>query len=345
MTSPNPAVGAVIVQNGGIAGEGWHEYAGGPHAEVNAIKAAGRASYGSTMYVTLEPCNIYGKTPPCTQAVIEAGINKVVVGAFDPNPAVSGRGATALRAAGVEVEEGPFKQEINDFNEAYNKHVVTGLPFVTMKTAMSLDGKIATGTGSSRWITSEPARELVHKMRGESDIVMTGVGTVVADNPRLDVRLDGFKGTQPVRLIIDGQGKIPEDALVVTSAKETLTIVATTDLISLDKSQRLSDAGVEVLRVPRINGRIDINRLLRELGSRGTCSVLLEAGAALATAFISEGLVDKYVIFIAPKLIGGETAPGPFGGPGIEDVGQAIKLRFAGVEQVGEDLCVEAYPI
>lgn len=344
MTSPNPAVGAVIVQNGGIAGEGWHEYAGGPHAEVNAIKAAGRAAYGSAMYVTLEPCNTFGKTPPCTQAIIEAGVNKVVIGAFDPNPAVSGRGAAALRAAGIEVEEGPFKEEITGLNEGYNKHVISGLPFVTMKTAMSLDGKIATRTGSSRWITSEPARELVHAMRAASDAVMTGIGTVVADNPRLDVRLEGFKGAQPVRIIVDGQGKIPEDALVVTSAGETSTIVATTDLMSVDKSQRLSDAGVEVVMVPRINGRIDLNRLLRELGSRGMCSVLLEAGAALATAFISEGLMDKYVIFIAPKLIGGETAPGFMGGPGMDDVGQAIKLKFADFKQVGEDLYIEAYP-
>jgi diaminohydroxyphosphoribosylaminopyrimidine deaminase / 5-amino-6-(5-phosphoribosylamino)uracil reductase len=345
MTSPNPAVGAVIVQNGGVAGEGWHEYAGGAHAEVNAIKAAGRAAYGSAMYVTLEPCNTYGKTPPCTQALVEAGVNKVVIGALDPNPSVSGRGVTALRAAGVEVEDGPFKEEITIMNEGYNKHVTSGLPFVTMKTAMSLDGKIATRTGSSRWITSEPARELVHAMRGESDAVMTGIGTVISDNPRLDVRLDNFKGTQPIRIIIDGQGKIPEDALVVSSAKDTLTIVATTDVISLDKSQSLSDAGVEVFMVPRVNGRIDLRKLLRELGTRGLCSIMLEAGAALATAFISEGLVDKYVIFIAPKLIGGDTAPSLMGGPGIDDINQAIKLKFAEYKQVGEDLYVEAYPI
>ncbi len=344
MTSPNPAVGAVIVQNGGIIGEGWHEYAGGAHAEVNAIKAAGRAAYGSTMYVTLEPCNTYGKTPPCTQAVTEAGVNKVVIGAYDPNPAVSGRGATALRAANVEVEEGPFKDEITRLNEGYNKHVGSGLPFVTLKTAMSLDGKIATRTGSSRWITSEPARQLVHLMRGESDAVITGIGTVLADNPRLDVRLDGFKGTQPVRVIIDGQGKIPEDALIVSSAKETLTIVATTDLMSLDKSQRLNDAGVEVVMIPRINGRIDLNKLLRELGLRDMCSVLLEAGSALATAFISEGLIDKYVIFIAPKLIGGEAAPGILGGLGIDDINDAVKVKFSDYKQVGEDIYVEAYP-
>jgi len=344
MTSPNPAVGAVIVQNGGIVGEGWHEYAGGAHAEVNAIKAAGRAAYGGTMYVTLEPCNTYGKTPPCTQAVSEAGLNKVVIGAYDPNPAVSGRGVTALRAGNVEVEEGPFKEEITRLNEGYNKHISGGLPFVTLKTAMSLDGKIATRTGSSRWITSEPARQMVHRMRGESDAVVTGIGTVIADNPRLDVRLEDFKGTQPVRVVIDGQGKIPEDALVVTSAQETLTIVATTELMSLDKSQRLSDAGAEVVMIPRINGRIDLNKLLRELGARDMCSVLLEAGSALATAFIQEGLVDKYAIFIAPKLIGGEGAPGLLGGLGVDDVNKAIKLRFFDFRQVGDDIYVEAYP-
>jgi diaminohydroxyphosphoribosylaminopyrimidine deaminase/5-amino-6-(5-phosphoribosylamino)uracil reductase len=344
MTSPNPAVGAVIVQNGGIVGEGWHEYAGGPHAEVNALKAAGRSAYGGAMYVSLEPCNTYGRTPPCTQAIIDAGLNVVIVGAMDPNPSVSGRGVTAIRAAGIEVIEGPFKDEITKMNEGYNKHVTSGLPFITMKTAVSLDGKTATKTGSSRWITSEAARERVHAMRGESDSVMTGIGTVIADNPRLDVRLDNFKGKQPTRVIIDGQGKIPEDALVVRSAKDVPTVVATTDLMSLEKSQKLSDAGVEVVMIPRVNERIDLNKLLRELGSRNMCSVLLEAGQALATAFITEGLIDKYVFFIAPKLIGGVAAPGVFGGPGIEDINDCSRLKITDCEMVGGDLMIEAYP-
>lgn len=344
MTCPNPAVGAVVVQNGSIIGEGWHEYAGGPHAEINAMKAAGRGAYAGTLYVTLEPCNSFGKTPPCTQAIIETGLNKVIVGATDPNPAVRGRGIRALRGAGIEVEDGPFKEEITKLNEDYNKHIETGRPFVTMKAAMSLDGKIATKTGSSRWITSESARERVHVLRGESNVVMTGIGTILADNPRLDVRLDDFKGTPPIRIVIDGQGRIPTDSLVVSTAGEIATIVATTELMSLAKSQSLSEAGVEVMMVARVNGRMDLNRLLRELGSRGLCSVLLEAGSALTTAFITEGLVDKYIFFIAPKLIGGDAAPGVFGGKGIEDIKEALRLTFSDYEQVGEDLYVEAYP-
>lgn len=343
-TSPNPAVGCVIVNGGGIVGEGWHEYAGGPHAEVNALKAAGKAAYGADMYVTLEPCNIHGKTPPCTKAIIEAGINRVIVAAGDPNPAVNGAGITDLRAAGLKVETGVLASISEKMNEAYNKHIVSGLPFVTMKVAMSADGRIATKTGSSRWITGEAARRRVHLLRSRSDAVLTGIGTVIADNPRLDARLDGAPVHQPVRVIVDGQGRIPEDAVVVTSAKETPTIIATTDMMSLDKSQKLSDAGAEVVIVAKTDGRIDIEKLLAELGARGICSILLEAGSALSSAFITERLPDKYIFFMAPKLIGGDAALGFYGGRGIEDISEAVALDFGEIEKVGEDIMIEAYP-
>jgi diaminohydroxyphosphoribosylaminopyrimidine deaminase/5-amino-6-(5-phosphoribosylamino)uracil reductase len=344
-TSPNPAVGAVVVQSGGIVGEGWHEYAGGPHAEVNALRAAGKSAYGATMYVTLEPCNTQGRTPPCTNAIVEAGIAKVAVGTTDPNPQVSGRGILALRAAGIAVEEGPLRDEIRLLNEAYNKHIVTGMPFVTLKLAMSLDGKIATKTGSSRWITGEAARERAHRLRSVNDVVLTGMGTILADNPRLDVRLEGYRGRQPARVVVDGRGRVPADALVVESAGETPTIIATTDLMSLEKSQALADAGAEVMVVPRVEERIDLKRLLRDLGQRGFNSIMIEAGAALATAFITEELVDKYVFFIAPKLIGGTAALGFYGGIGVEDIKDARGLRFANCETVGDDIMIEAYPV
>lgn len=343
-TSPNPAVGCVIINNGGIVGEGWHEYAGGPHAEANALKAAGRAAYGGAMYVTLEPCNIHGKTPPCTKAIIEAGINLVIVGTGDPNPSVNGRGIAELRNAGLKVETGVMAEQIEKMNEAYNKHITTGLPFVTMKVAMSADGRIATKTGSSRWITGEEARARVHLMRSRSDAVMTGIGTIVADNPRLDARLDNPQAHQPVRVVIDGQGRIPADAVVVTSANETTTIIATTDMMSLEKSQLLAAAGAEVMVVPKTSGRIDLSKLLRELGQRGICSVILEAGSALSSAFISEGLPDKYVFFMAPKLIGGDAALGFYGGSGIDDISEAAQLEFTTVEKVGGDIMIEAYP-
>ena len=343
-TSPNPAVGAVVVQAGGIVGEGWHEYAGGPHAEVNALQAAGQAAYGSTLYVSLEPCNIQGQTPPCTDAIIKAGVNRVVIGTLDPNPAVSGRGVLALRASGVTVEDGPFTEDAKRMNEAYNKYIVTGLPFVTLKAAMSLDGRIATKTGSSRWITAEPARERGHVLRSLNDAVLTGIGTVLADNPRLDVRLEGYTGCQPTRVIVDGQGRVPANALIIQSARETPTIIATTELMTLDKSQKLSDAGAEIMVVPRLHDRIDLKRLLRELGQRSLGSIMVEGGAALATAFITEGLVDKYVFFIAPKLIGGTAALGFYGGVGVEDIKDAKKLRFETCAHVGDDIMVEAYP-
>ncbi len=343
-TSPNPAVGAVIVQSGGIVGEGWHQYAGGPHAEVNALQAAGQAAYGGTMYVSLEPCNTHGRTPPCTDAIVKAGINRVIFGTLDPNPAVSGRGVLALRAAGVTVEEGPLTDEAKRLNEAYNKYITSGLPFVTLKTAMSLDGRIATKTGSSRWITGEPARNRVHTLRSVNDVVLTGIGTVLADDPRLDVRLDGYNGHQPVRVVVDGKGRIPASALVIQGAPEQTTIIATTDLMSLDASQKLSAAGAEIMVVPRHGERIDLQRLLRELGQRGMVSIMVEGGAALTTAFITEGLVDKYVFFIAPKLIGGTAALGFYGGVGVEDIKDARGLRFETCQTVGEDIMIEAYP-
>jgi diaminohydroxyphosphoribosylaminopyrimidine deaminase / 5-amino-6-(5-phosphoribosylamino)uracil reductase len=343
-TSPNPAVGCVIVNNGGIVGEGWHEYAGGPHAEVNALKAAGQAAYGGSIYVTLEPCNILGKTPPCTKAIIEAGLNTVIVGAGDPNPAVNGRGVSELRGAGLKVETGVFAADAAKMNEAYNKHIVTGEPFVTMKVAMSADGRIATKTGSSRWITGEESRRLVHLMRSRSDAVLTGIGTIIADNPRLDARIEGAPVHQPTRIVIDAQGRIPADSLVVAGAGETATIVATTDAMSLEKSQSLADSGAEVMVVPKVNGRIDLKKLLRELGSRGICSILLEAGSALSSAFITGKIPDKYVFFMAPKLIGGDAALGFYGGNGISEMSEAAQLEFAEIEKVGEDIMIEAYP-
>jgi diaminohydroxyphosphoribosylaminopyrimidine deaminase/5-amino-6-(5-phosphoribosylamino)uracil reductase len=343
-TSPNPPVGAVIIQNGGVVGEGWHEYAGGPHAEVNAIKAAGMATNGAAMYVSLEPCNIFGKTPPCVDAIIQAGIAKVVVGTGDPNPAVNGKGVQALRAAGVEVEESALKTEAETLIEAYGKHIRTGRPFLTMKVAMSLDARIATKTGSSRWITSEGSRVLVHKMRAASDAVMTGIGTVKADDPRLDVRIEGYEGRQPARIIVDARGAMPLDSLIMKTAADVQTIIATTDVMTLETTQRMADAGAEIIVVPQLGDRIDLGKLLDELGKRGMCSILLEAGSALATAFISEGLVDKYAFFIAPKLIGGTAALSFYGGVGAEDIKDADALSFGEPVKVGGDIFIEAYP-
>ena len=343
-TSPNPAVGAVIVQDGGIVGEGWHEYAGAPHAEAAAIKAAGRAASGGTMYVTLEPCHIYGRTPPCGHAIIKAGLEKVIYGSLDPNPAVSGRGVEVLREAGVEVEQGQLEAEITRLNEAYNKHVTTGLPFLTAKIAMSLDGKISARTGDAKWLTGEASRQRVHELRRKSDAVITGLGTVVTDDPMLNVRLDGYTGRQPLRVIADETGALPADKAIIRTAGEVPTLVAVAEDASKKNIQRLTESGADVLAIPKAAGGISLPHLLRELGLRGVCSALVEAGPGLLTALINEDLIDKYIIFIAAKLVGGHKAPGFLAGQGIATMAEAVEVDIYDCEKIGEDALITAYP-
>lgn len=343
-TSPNPLVGAVVVRDGAVVGEGYHLRAGTPHAEVHALRQAGERAGGATLYVNLEPCCHYGRTPPCTGGIIEAGIARVVVAAADPNPRVSGRGIQALRQAGIEVETGVLEAEARRLNEAFFKHIVSGLPFVTLKAAMSLDGKIATSSGESKWITGPESRSLVQRLRLENDAVLVGIGTVLADDPLLTVRLPG-EDKKPLRVVADSSLRIPPESRLVQTARDHPTVVAGVEgLCPPGKRKMLIDRGVAVWDLPGADGQVDVRALLQSLGSRDVAGLLLEGGSSLNASFLKAGAVDKYVFFVAPRIIGGGTAPGPFGGAGAEILAEAPRLTALECRVAGADLVITGYP-
>lgn len=341
-TSPNPAVGCVLVRDGRIVGLGAHLKAGEPHAEVHALRMAGKAARGATAYVTLEPCSHYGRTPPCAEALIAAGVRRVVVGAVDPNPQVAGRGIARLREAGIEVTVGVLEEACRRLNEAFNKYIVHRVPFVTVKTASTLDGKIATRTGHSRWITSQDARRYVHELRRRSDAVLVGVGTVIADDPRLTVRLPGG-GKNPVRVILDSRLRLPLSARVLTDGAAP-TWVVTTAQAPEERIRAVTAQGAEVL-VAGDGERVDIHRLLRLLGARGITSLLVEGGAEVNASFFAARAVDKVIAFFAPKVVGGRAAPTPVGGEGAATMDEAVRLRDVHVDTIGPDIVVTGYPV
>lgn len=344
-TSPNPAVGAVLVKEGEIVGEGYTQPPGFGHAEVVALQEAGGNARGATMYVTLEPCCHFGRTPPCTQALLQAGIAEVHMAMLDPNPLVSGKGKSELEKAGVKIFLGERQEEAQLVNEAYIKHITTGYPFVIAKFAMSLDGKIATKTGDSRWISNEESRGIVHRLRQRMDAIMVGVNTVLRDNPRLTSRACGGKGgtvkIQPLRVIVDSWGRTPVSARVFRQTGKTL--LATAHPLSSDRAQALSQGKVEVLEVPQEAGEVDLKELLRLLGQRGITSVLVEGGGTLLGALFEKGLVDKVTAFIAPIIIGGKDAGTPVEGTGVSKVAEALRLGKVKVERVGDDVMVCGY--
>lgn len=339
-TSPNPMVGAVIVNNGRVVGQGWHRQAGTPHAEVHALQQAGELARGATMYVTLEPCSHYGRTGPCVDAVIAAGIKKVVVAMTDPNPLVAGRGIKKLRATGIEVIDGVLATEAAQINEVFIKWISTQMPFVVLKSAMSLDGKIAAYTGHSQWITGSEARERVHQLRDCYDGILVGIGTVLADNPSLTTRLS-YPGKNPLRIIVDSKARIPLDAQVITDGLPT--VLAVTSQAPHSKLETLRACGVQVLLVDSKQGRVNLPQLFKTLGQQGITSILVEGGASINAAVLEENLVDKVQWFIAPKIIGGKDAPGPVGGNGVADVNHAKLLEDIKMETMGEDILISAY--
>jgi len=339
-TSPNPIVGAVVVADGEIVGRGHHPRAGEPHAEVFALRDAGPRARGATLYVTLEPCAHWGRTPPCTEAVIEAGIRRVVVAMVDPDRQVSGRGLRRLREAGIDTRVGVGEDEARALNEAYAKHRTAGLPFVTAKWAMTLDGRIATRSGDSRWISGEASRALVHEMRAASDAILVGIGTVLRDDPALTARVPAA-ARHPRRVVLDSTLRIPLDARVL-ARDGTPVLVATTDRARPEARRALEAMGVEVLGAGRPDGRVDLAALLRELGRRDVLSLLVEGGSAVLGGFADGGLIDKVVAFVAPLLVGGP-APAPVGGAGVDTLVQAWRLTRTTVRQVAEDIVVEGY--
>lgn len=342
-TSPNPMVGAVIVKDGEIIGTGYHRQAGTPHAEIHALREAGERARGATLYVNLEPCAHYGRTPPCVDEVIRAGIARCVVAMKDPNPRVAGRGIRRMREAGIEVVVGVKEKEARRLNEVFIKYITTGLPFVVLKSAVSLDGKIATRTGHSQWITGPEARRWAHRLRHLYDAVLVGIGTVLADNPRLTVRLEGEKAKDPVRVILDSRARIPLDANVLTVKSQAPTIIATSEKAPADKIGALRAAGAEVIFLEEEGGKIDLAALLRALGEREITSVLIEGGATVNADVLEKGLVDKVCWFIAPKFIGGKEAPSAIGGEGIQHMSQAWELEEVNWRLLGRDLYLEGY--
>jgi diaminohydroxyphosphoribosylaminopyrimidine deaminase / 5-amino-6-(5-phosphoribosylamino)uracil reductase len=341
LVSPNPMVGAVIVRDGLVVGEGWHEGPGKPHAEVVALATAGDLARGATLYSTLEPCDHVGRTPPCTRAIIDAGLAGVIASTSDPNPVVDGRGFERLRASGIDVETGVLEDASRRLNAAFERHVVTGRPFVTLKTAASLDGKTAARDRSSRWITGEAAREDVQRLRAAADGIVVGAGTVIDDDPSLTVHDPSYRGRPPLRVVVDASGRVPADARVFDGSAPT--VVATTERADRGVVEAWTATGADVMSFDRDEtGGVCLPDVLAHLGKRDVQGVLLEGGATLAWSFVRERLVDRVVLYLAPKLIGGAQAPGVLMGEGFAPIGRAAALRIVSVERIGDDLRVEA---
>jgi diaminohydroxyphosphoribosylaminopyrimidine deaminase/5-amino-6-(5-phosphoribosylamino)uracil reductase len=333
--APNPMVGAVLVRDGAVVGEGWHARAGEPHAEVHALRAAGTHARGATLYVTLEPCCTHGRTPPCTDAILTAGVARVVVGATDPNPAHCGRGNELLRAHGLEVIEA-HDEACSKLNEKFFHFMRTGLPFVHAKWAMTLDGKIATSSGDARWISGAASREHVHRLRAEYDAVLVGIGTVLRDQPRLDVRLEGA-WRQPRKVILDRQARTPCDAVVLPGAP---TLIAHAAAAPAAAVAALAKAGAQMLPCATDATGIAVRPLLTCLAQQGITSVLVEGGAQVLGSFFDAGAINRVTVFIAPKLCGGAAAPSAVAGRGLERMAEALRLHDVVWQPSGDDLMV-----
>ncbi|GFO68054.1 riboflavin biosynthesis protein RibD [Geomonas limicola] len=340
-TAPNPAVGCVIVRDGVVAGRGWHKKAGTPHAEVHALNDAGERAAGSDVYVTLEPCAHFGKTPPCARALVAAGVARVFVAMVDPNPLVAGKGIEILREAGIEVEVGLLEAEARELNLPFIKWIQTRRPYVILKSALTLDGKSATATGDSRWITGDASRRLVHRLRGQLDAIMVGVGTVIKDDPQLTCRVPG--GKDPIRIVVDSGLRLPLHAAVFNAHSAAKTLVATC-CGDTAKIAAVAAHGGEVVACGAREGRVDLEDLFEQLGAMGIQSILLEGGSHLAGAALRAGLVDRLMIFFAPKLVGG-VGMGLFAGQGVLKMADVLHLEEMKVARSGNDLVVTGIPV
>ncbi len=343
MTHPNPMVGAVVVRDGEVVGKGYHRGPFTPHAEVLALAEAGDRASGSTLYVTLEPCNHHGRTPPCTDAILEAGVARVVISAPDPNPGVKGGGAERLRSAGVEVVSGVLRRESEELNAAYVKYVTTGLPLVTLKIAATADGKVATRDGLSRWITGKAARRLTHEMRRASDAVLVGRGTVEADDPELTVRHVPMRGAHhPLRVVVDSRLSMRLDRKLAQGGIPKV-VVATTPEHDAEKAEELRRRGIEVWVLdPSPKGGVDLHELLKALGRAEVAHLLVEGGPRLVASFLREGLADRLALFLAPRVFGDREARSWVEGLRVDDPAKGLSLRWTRQRRVGEDLLLEA---
>ncbi|MDO9065001.1 MAG: bifunctional diaminohydroxyphosphoribosylaminopyrimidine deaminase/5-amino-6-(5-phosphoribosylamino)uracil reductase RibD, partial [Sulfuricella sp.] len=337
-TTPNPRVGCVVVRDGKVVGSGWHERAGEPHAEIHALAQAGELARGATVYVTLEPCSHHGRTPPCAEALVKAGVGRVVVAMVDPNPQVAGDGLTQLQQAGIRTDIGLLEKEAHELNIGFVSRMTCGRPWLRLKIAASLDGKTALNNGVSQWITGAVARRDAHRLRARSCAVLTGIGTVLADDPTLNVR-EVETTRQPLRVVVDSALRMPPTAKMLL-AGETLVVTASSDPV---KAGRLREAGAEVLVLPPLDGRVDLARMLGELGGRGINEITVEAGRGLNGALVRQGLVDEFVIYFAPLLLG-DRARGMFDLPELIAMGERRELHIADVAMVGRDVRIRALP-
>jgi diaminohydroxyphosphoribosylaminopyrimidine deaminase/5-amino-6-(5-phosphoribosylamino)uracil reductase len=335
---PNPLVGAVVVQDGRVVGEGWHQRYGGPHAEIHALAAAGAAARGATLYVTLEPCCHYGKTPPCTYAISQSGIRRVVAAMMDPFPEVSGKGLGQLRSSGLVVEAGLGEAEARRLNAPYLKLLASGRPYVHAKWAMTLDGKIAARTGDAKWITGDAARARVHELRGRMDGILVGIGTVLADDPLLTARPPGPR--TPLRIVLDSHARLSPGSALARTAGETPVLVATGGDVAPERAARLRDQGCEVLSFPTEGETVSLPNLLAELGRRRLTNLLVEGGAGVLGSFWDGREIDEVHAFISPRLLGGAAAKSPIGGHGDETVAASWGLRDCRIERLGEDFLI-----
>ena len=347
-TSPNPMVGAVVVKDGKIVGEGYHQKYGGPHAEVFALKAAGEKAIGADIYVSLEPCSHYGKTPPCAQKLINTGIKRAVIAMVDPNPEVAGRGIEMLREAGIEVELGLLKEEAQNLNEIFLKYIKSDYPFVYLKKAQTLDGYIASSSGDSKWITNSAARLEGHKLRHRADAIMVGIGTVIADDPSLTARLESKNGIDPIRIILDPLLEIPLTAKIINQKSTAKTLIITSDNLNnsaaqIKKEKLLKKKQVEILTFETDNTNyFNLKKLLIELRERKISSVLVEGGAKLSHTFLKENLVDKFYYFIAPKIYGGSDGIASFCGEGPKMMSDAVELEILEQKNIDDNILLIA---
>ncbi len=340
-TSPNPLVGAVVVKDGEIISEGYHKKFGGAHAEINALVKAGGGAKGADIFINLEPCCHYGKTPPCFKEVISSGISKVHVGMVDPNPAVAGKGIKYLRDAGIGVEVGILEDDCKLLNEAYIKYITTMKPFVTLKLASTLDGKIATYTGESKWITEKGSRKKVHKMRGTVDGIIVGVGTVLKDDPKLTSRITN--SVNPSRIIVDSVLRIPLTSTVLKKIPNTEVFIATSYKAPLKKVEKLRRMGARIIFLPLLEEGVDLKALMAELGKHGMMNLLLEGGAKLATSAIRSGVVDKLSLFLAPRIMGGSESAPMFLDLGVKSLDEMFHINRMRSKKIGNDVLIEGY--
>ncbi len=336
-TLPNPQVGAIVVKDDKIVGEGYHKKAGGPHAEVYAINSAGKRSKGGTLYVTLEPCSHYGRTPPCTDLIIKTGIKKVFVSMIDPNPLVSGKGVEILKSSGIDVEVGLLEEEARDLNEVYIKNVTRKMPYIIFKSAMTLDGRTATKNGDSKWVTSDVSRSIVHRLRSNVEGVMVGIGTVLKDNPSLTTH--GIEDDCPWRIIVDSRLRIPSHARVLNDRFRDKTLVVTTYNAQRQKIKHLETKGIRIIQVASKEGRVDLKRMLRKLYELNIYRLLVEGGATLAGGLLKEKLIDRIIFFIAPRIIG--DGRGVFEGFGFSHIKYTRQIKDVIIKRIGADIMIE----